>query len=852
MLSQGEFAKFLKAPRKEQVQLLEQLSATQHYRKIGAEAYRVWKEKKDQIQQLEEQLGFFTLLSEEEVQSLQDELKQCTEELDGLAKALEKLRATNNQIKNIKEAETAMLQQEKALKEQETVMENLQPLQQALTLHQKALPLKSLLDRKKDKQEFLSKLQKRTADEENKLQQLAKEKEALLKNAQEWLGSTKPILEIIPEVDEVLSLYRKFQKELSILENTKKFLREQLAQEYKSLSENSKTFIGKDKNEFQQRIQQLREDIAKQLEGSDAVALEKEQAQLQDLSTAVIQLNERSNSNRHNREHWHKAAMELEKSVIFLDNTNKEFEELNELQKLDNQLIEALEKQLEIERKQEGIETYRNMLVPGEDCPLCGNTVHEIPHSHQVQSALTEQKLKNKKEEYRVRLEKLSQLTAARDTAKKNQDEKRPQLLLEKEKLEKETEVLTAEFERIAQHTGQENLSLEELGAWINRRLQTCNKLKSLLPEQSIVLRIQKNLQEQEDVQLSFDQQWANRPKAFDMEHLDEVLSNWKSQLEKNTLNEKTCSDNLIDLKKNNETAFSDLNEVSAELQKEIRQHQWMDENAILSALMDETKARETDEKINKEKELLTKLKTTLENNSNNIKTWKSTLDSNIDVQKLEQDLSSKTEQEQLLNQKKGSTTEKLNNDAALKKKQNDIHQKLTDLRKESRKWEILNQLIGDQTGSRFSEMVQEITLHQLLQFANTHLAGLSDRYRLVRPEEKSSDLMVEDRYMGSSLRHVSTLSGGETFLLSMSLALGLSDLASRNIRIDSLFIDEGFGTLDPETLDQAISTLEKLQSSSQKMIGIISHVDALKERIQTQIQLIPNSNGISRLEIVN
>jgi exonuclease SbcC len=85
-----------------------------------------------------------------------------------------------------------------------------------------------------------------------------------------------------------------------------------------------------------------------------------------------------------------------------------------------------------------------------------------------------------------------------------------------------------------------------------------------------------------------------------------------------------------------------------------------------------------------------------------------------------------------------------------------------------------------------------------------------------------------------------------------MSLALGLSDLASRNIRIDSLFIDEGFGTLDPETLDQAISTLEKLQSSSQKMIGIISHVDALKERIQTQIQLIPNSNGISRLEIVN
>ena len=104
---------------------------------------------------------------------------------------------------------------------------------------------------------------------------------------------------------------------------------------------------------------------------------------------------------------------------------------------------------------------------------------------------------------------------------------------------------------------------------------------------------------------------------------------------------------------------------------------------------------------------------------------------------------------------------------------------------------------------------------------------------------------------MGSERRSVNTLSGGEQFIVSLSLALALSDLASRHIEINTLFIDEGFGTLDEELLDQIIDTLEKLQSESQKTIGIISHVPALKERITTQIQVVKNGQGHSRIEIV-
>jgi exonuclease SbcC len=115
---------------------------------------------------------------------------------------------------------------------------------------------------------------------------------------------------------------------------------------------------------------------------------------------------------------------------------------------------------------------------------------------------------------------------------------------------------------------------------------------------------------------------------------------------------------------------------------------------------------------------------------------------------------------------------------------------------------------------------------------------------------QNDSDIEVEDSFMAYEKRSVKTLSGGETFMVSLALALGLSDLASKDISIESLFIDEGFGTLDPDTLEDAIGTLEQLQSESNKLVGIISHVDSLKDRIYTQLILDKQNNGYSTLTI--
>jgi exonuclease SbcC len=130
---------------------------------------------------------------------------------------------------------------------------------------------------------------------------------------------------------------------------------------------------------------------------------------------------------------------------------------------------------------------------------------------------------------------------------------------------------------------------------------------------------------------------------------------------------------------------------------------------------------------------------------------------------------------------------------------------------------------------------------------ANRRLEKMTDRYLFVRDASEPLELNVIDNYQAGEIRSTKNLSGGESFIVSLALALGLSHMASRNVRIDSLFLDEGFGTLDEDALETALETLAGLQQDG-KLIGVISHVAALKERIGTQIQVIPESGGHSRI----
>ena len=190
----------------------------------------------------------------------------------------------------------------------------------------------------------------------------------------------------------------------------------------------------------------------------------------------------------------------------------------------------------------------------------------------------------------------------------------------------------------------------------------------------------------------------------------------------------------------------------------------------------------------------------------------------------------------------------KLEEDTRIQEEKEDKFKALEKQRIECMRWEALHGLIGSADGKKYRNFAQGLTFEMLVSHANRQLAKMTDRYLLLRDQTNPLELNVVDTWQAGEIRSTSNLSGGESFIVSLALALGLSRMAGRKVRVDSLFLDEGFGTLDDEALETALDTLAGLHQEG-KLIGVISHVPALKERIGTQISVVPISGGRSVLE---
>ena len=161
----------------------------------------------------------------------------------------------------------------------------------------------------------------------------------------------------------------------------------------------------------------------------------------------------------------------------------------------------------------------------------------------------------------------------------------------------------------------------------------------------------------------------------------------------------------------------------------------------------------------------------------------------------------------------------------------------------------ILGEVIGSHDGKLFRSFAQSLTLDGLLAVANAHLEELAPRYQLERVPRHDLELQVIDRDLGAEVRSVQSLSGGESFLVSLALALGLSSMSAHDVRVRTLLIDEGFGTLDPATLDSALSVLDALQATG-RQVGVISHVPALVERVGAHVRVIQRGGGRSEVVV--
>ncbi|TPG72043.1 AAA family ATPase [Hymenobacter nivis] len=204
-----------------------------------------------------------------------------------------------------------------------------------------------------------------------------------------------------------------------------------------------------------------------------------------------------------------------------------------------------------------------------------------------------------------------------------------------------------------------------------------------------------------------------------------------------------------------------------------------------------------------------------------------------------------------ILQQQLGAVSNQLAQDDAARRLLADGLRALQQRQLEEQRWQDLSEQIGSAKGDKFSQFAQGLTLSHLARLANLRLRQLTGRYTILKTPNRNLELQIIDHDQADTVRPMASLSGGESFLVSLALALGLSELAGHKARIESLFIDEGFGTLDPDALTTALDALERLQHSG-KMIGIISHVADLKDRIGTQIRVQPGAGGTSTVRVVD
>ncbi|MGM0601437.1 MAG: SbcC/MukB-like Walker B domain-containing protein, partial [Candidatus Rifleibacteriota bacterium] len=200
-----------------------------------------------------------------------------------------------------------------------------------------------------------------------------------------------------------------------------------------------------------------------------------------------------------------------------------------------------------------------------------------------------------------------------------------------------------------------------------------------------------------------------------------------------------------------------------------------------------------------------------------------------------------------IVSRRAGAVKQKLDDNRSARDKLEAKAELIEKQQKELECWEKLYKLIGSADGKKYRKFAQSLTFEILVYNANQQLAKLSDRYLLLQNNDSPLELSVVDNYQAGEIRSTRNLSGGESFIVSLALALGLSQMSSQKVRVDSLFLDEGFGSLDEDSLESALATLANLHQEG-KLIGVISHVTVLKDRIGMQINVVPEDGGHSRL----
>ena len=818
LLAQNDFSTFLKAEQGEKASLLEKLTGTELYSAISRQIFERNARAKEAFDLIQTRIQGIELLTDEEENDLRTRLAGTEKELQRVEKAKAEQQALQEAVRSIEQQITIRQRQQKeaadklvhatelltvARHEYEKGVEE----QQQSETRFKSLQQEILQARKLDIQ--LDTAIRDLSHSEQQLKNVMLRKEEAEKKYQAAVLRRRQGAEEIARLTAWRERYKKKER-----------IAEQLSALLLHLDAASATRSGMEA--AVRSIETLRQEMA---------ALNKQLSDLQQTSANKQQALKRAEADYRN--------LEEELKAVDAPALDKQIEKLR--QEREQLLIE----QARLEASG-NIKDLRGRLQDGQPCPVCGSTHH--PFANQVPvapvSALTLQlqDLSNKKETYVAHTRHLTRL--------------QQQLLqLHKELADSEAacKEMAGKQQLAASRQEREEAIVKEQSTLLTQSLSAADLLFGNSEWQKAWLQ---NPETFRKTLTDFARQWhENTEKLHQLERQEsaqkaecESLASFLPSLEKQ-------AEESGQLHEKNRAAFSSLQAERKKLlngrsadsveQEYIRRMEELKERLKkLSATQTEQsgiadQTRGIADQIAKD---LTEASADLLRRKAALDKWTADYLDSSGGEPLEVILSRYT-------QEKTELAFRLRTQTENKAKVSGLQEELNVRRTESERWAKLNELAGSADGAKFRRIAQGYTLDILLNYANVQLRELTRRYRLERIPETLA-LQVIDRDMCDEVRTVHSLSGGESFLVSLALALGLSSLSSNRMRVESLFIDEGFGSLDAETLRVAMDALESLRTQGRK-IGVISHVQEMTERIPVRICVNRAGNGRSFLEVL-
>jgi exonuclease SbcC len=856
VLSQGKFDEFLKAKDADRYKLLEIITGTGFFREIGKLAFQRFNLIKEDIKNLNGKMGMISVMSEDEWQLFQEEqqnLQQKQAGLNELMIALDAKKQIKEKIIELEKNDLILDAEHDALIIGEL---ELSSSKEKLSAHERTESIMPTWNESLVLEKEMLAEKKKKDDANNAVALLHKQCDGILQQFKIESGEETNAENFETSLENFCKKVSAIDVELTKIE---------------AGIDAGKTALNGAVNNFPEPFKNDIKKIAKEIDKLDQYLLKKQQEMMvtplpvginmADPELAIKIQQQRilnlidcatsfSDYQKKEKEKFEEGETH-KKQAAALTSVEKELDELNKKIEKENTTLETLKKAVDANNAVMSMEIQRQMLVEGSACPCCGSLHHPFTKDlPQLNNAI--------EKEYNIYKAAVNKLNEEFKTKTREQD----RLEIHVKNIEKNI----LQFSQAAEETKTRLVNkLNLLGLPASTEKEAIDSAVLEAEENKRLIGMHREWQFVEPRIVAFIDDLKNylvltenfngKKSERDNLYKGSSVGTMRNELSNSWIKTTTTIQSQKDALKAADTKISrlhnEIDSVNADLAVSIAKAGFEHADAFKNAMMDAATVQQIRKSIAEFNEKKSAHAGKKDQTSKNLQIEKEKDDATVSLEILTQEITEKKEIQHNNILRQGEIKKAIDVDTENKSRHSSILEEIEQKKKEESLYSILNYYIGDATGNTFNNIVQRITMKHLFGLANLRLETLMDRYQLELGKEADEDsIWVIDTYMGDEWRTIDSVSGGERFVISLALALALSDMASQNVRIDSMFIDEGFGSLSPDDLYNAINMLERMQVEGDKLVGIISHVESLKERIGIQIVVEKLQNGESTISL--